>query len=674
MSSSTENVQRLSTRNALFTTCLCLLSAVSAFFLTKYLRFENPTLSSVVLFGAMLFAIRFVLRNETAIARKHVVVSAVFSFLLSLSLVVGFHIEIGDSPYAGLLAENYITPYSKMDLVGFFFIAVEIFILSLSVLLLSDHTLSKSIQMPSNQTDKQPVSCVAKKNAVTIDKRMLILCAILLELVWLPYLFTYWPGFIFGDSVSSISQALGFEQWTNHHPALYTAFISCCLHLGQLLGVGNTGGCAIYSIIQMTFMAFTFSYMANWITSRGRLSWSWGIAITMASGMAPYIATYSIAMWKDPFFSCGIVLLTLFLADGFIFKEEIKASKVQLFALAAILALICFSRNNGVYIVLTTWTALGITLLVQGCKRKICLFDKSIMLIGAAVVVVYYIITGPVYAAVGVNQASKAEGLGVPLNQMARVVAYQGDMSESDRAYMNELLPINLYETTYRPCCTDLLKWDQAFNASALDDSFMKHWLSMGLKNPRAYFDAWSLQTCGFWAINIPEVNEFNNIGGGVPRDSSALTFADIETNASRNQLLQSLFPQDSTPTLPLAVVIWGTFFLFISCLCAHRRIAWTVALVPSLALAGTLVIASPIWYWPRYGAALHFLLPFFIFFSFLLFKNRKKKDPPSRRMSFQVLNKIHLTEKSINRRPAIRQEQAKHLQLVGRENKNHRK
>lgn len=632
MPSSTETAQRLFARNALFTTCFCLLSAVSAFFLAKYLRFENSTLSSILLFGAMLFAARFISQNKAIVARKHVVVSAVFSFLLSLSLVVGFHIEIGDSPYAGLLTENYITPYSKIDLVGFFFIAAEVFILSLSMFLLSERTLPKSIQMSSSQTGKQPVSCVAKKNVVTIDKKILILCVILLELMWLPYLFAYWPGFIFGDSVSSISQALGFEQWTNHHPALYTAFISCCLHLGELLGVGNTGGCAIYSITQMTFMAFTFSYMANWITSRGHLSSFWSIAIAIASGMTPYIATYSIAMWKDPFFSCGIVLLTLFLADRFIFKEEIKASKVRLFSLAAILALICFSRNNGVYIVLATWAALGITLLARGRKRKICLFDKSIMLIGAAVVVVYYIITGPVYAAVGVNQASKAEGLGVPLNQMARVVAYQGDMSESDRAYMNKLLPIDLYETTYRPCCTDLLKWDRAFNASALDDSFMKHWLSMGVKNPRAYFDAWSLQTCGFWAINTPEVNEFDNIAGGSPRDNAALSSLGIQVNQnSQDDFLQRVFPQDSTQTVPLAVVVWAIFFLFLCCLSSRNRITWTIPIIPSLSLAATLTMASPICYWPRYGAALHFLLPFFILLCIMLF-GRQRDD--SRRNS----------------------------------------
>lgn len=48
---------------------------------------------------------------------------------------------------------------------------------------------------------------------------------------------------------------------------------------------------------------------------------------------------------------------------------------------------------------------------------------------------------------------------------------------------------------------------------------------------------------------------------------------------------------------------------LFVRC----GRGKWVLFLVPSLALVGTLVVVSPIWYWPRYGAALQFLIPLYI-------------------------------------------------------------
>ena len=37
------------------------------------------------------------------------------------------------------------------------------------------------------------------------------------------------------------------------------------------------------------------------------------------------------------------------------------------------------------------------------------------------------------------------------------------------------------------------------------------------------------------------------------------------------------------------------------------------LSLAPSLGVALTLVVASPIWYWPRYGAVEQFLIPFYV-------------------------------------------------------------
>ena len=74
---------------------------------------------------------------------------------------------------------------------------------------------------------------------------------------------------------------------------------------------------------------------------------------------------------------------------------------------------------------------------------------------------------------------------------------------------------------------------------------------------------------------------------------------------------LHDVFPQDSR-SIPISVIFWSVAFLSI-CLCLSGRARWVIALVPSLALLGTLIVASPIWYWPRYGAAVQFLIPFYV-------------------------------------------------------------
>lgn len=82
------------------------------------------------------------------------------------------------------------------------------------------------------------------------------------------------------------------------------------------------------------------------------------------------------------------------------------------------------------------------------------------------------VITGPVYSAMGVVPSEDVESVGIPLAQMARVAALDGDMSESDRSYMNELLPLDRYKEVYHPSIIDPLKWNDDFNSDHLKDGF----------------------------------------------------------------------------------------------------------------------------------------------------------------------------------------------------------
>lgn len=123
-----------------------------------------------------------------------------------------------------------------------------------------------------NQEDKDHASnpkeldtAYSNRALTRTSPKQIALFAVIMFAAWMPYLLTYWPGFIFGDTLSSLSQIYGEVAWNNHHPFFYTLFIKCCLGLGTLLGVGNTGGVAIYSLLQMAFMAVCLAYLSQWM-------------------------------------------------------------------------------------------------------------------------------------------------------------------------------------------------------------------------------------------------------------------------------------------------------------------------------------------------------------------------------------------------------------------------
>lgn len=109
-------------------------------------------------------------------------------------------------------------------------------------------------------------------------------------------------------------------------------------------------------MVQMGMMALCFSYMANWIVSRfcfsARLQ-----AITLALlavyfGASSEIASYAVAMWKDPIFSISILIFTIVLINLALFgaagRARFARKRVAWFAFFALN--IVFFRNDGVYI------------------------------------------------------------------------------------------------------------------------------------------------------------------------------------------------------------------------------------------------------------------------------------------------------------------------------------
>lgn len=159
-----------------------------------------------------------------------------------------------------------------------------------------------------------------------------------------------------------------------------------------------------------------------------------------------------------------VVLFTLCLAD-LVWNEgsvSRKAGWIVLFLLSSLGMVLL--RNNGVFVLFAS--ALAVVALGSACHdwKK---YARSI-LCAAMVVLIFTVVTGPVCSALGALPSERSESVGVPLSQMARAAALDGEMSESDRAYLNEIIPIDEYRQLYTPCCTDTLNGLQVSTTSLL--------------------------------------------------------------------------------------------------------------------------------------------------------------------------------------------------------------
>lgn len=529
------------------------------------------------------------------------VISLVFSFVL----VLGAHIRVTEPVIAGGIYENYIEPYSALDVVAFWVMSALVF-----------WVLSVLVQLSCRCRCCAFCEDSPRRNDGDSSIRLLsvALRALVIFLLYLPFFLRYCPGLFFGDTFSSLAQIMGWNPLSNHHPVAFTLMMGVCIKVAGLFGLGPSAGVALLTVLQMACVASTFGYLSIWVTSRLGVSSRWSWLPVAFFGLSRYCALYSVALWKDPLFSCCLVLMVTMLADAVMGKDS-WSSALRLLVFGALSLGVMLLRNNGLYICAALFVVLAIIAVLGRLGRISPMGSGSRLAIPLGIAIAACLaITGPVYSAMGVVPSEDVESAGIPLAQMARVVALDGDMSESDRSYMNELLPLDRYKEVYHPSFIDPLKWNDDFNSDHLKDGFWVHWVSMFLRNPSMYFEAWELQTFGFWAPNVKGADGLpENFLMGAPYN----LVADGEASAGvgfRNLLAPLGDGVDKVIGLNAwsisgAVVFWLLVFSAVL-LVSRGRPRFALPLLPFLLLYGTLFIASPIWYWPRYIVAAQFGLP----------------------------------------------------------------
>lgn len=527
-----------------------------------------------------------------------------YSAAISFSIVLGNHLKVKDQ-YNGTIIDNYVSSYGTIDILHFI---LWFFILFSGLLCLTKLLTSKKTITIKRVLDRKPVTA----QGFFWGGGFLILG------LWFPYILKYYPGFIFSDSLASISEALSLQPLSNRNPVLFTLFLRLCLLVGKSrLTSDITAGCLIFSGIQMSVFAFSMAYLISWIKARFNISLSVCVVLITLSGLYPYYAQNSIAMWKDPFFSSFLIVLTLKLMDSAFFPELIEKVNWKI-SFVVLVLLVLFSRNNGITAILS----LSITLFIwykrnpsSGCSAK---KKKILKLIGLALVG-WIVITVPLYRFAGVRGTPREEKVGMMLNQMARVAALNGKMSEQDKEYLDEILPLDQYKYYYHPCTVDSLKWNERVDITRLYSlRFYKTYASLLIKNPRMYFEAWELESYGFWTVNKPEIIfQTDSISFGAPINMRGINefsvgkyILSIESKLE-NERIAKLLPADSW-SIPLGILNW--LFLYVLIVLHYKgKTAQIIALVPQLGVILGILIGTPICYLPRYELSLQVLLPLLI-------------------------------------------------------------
>lgn len=514
------------------------------------------------------------------------IVVLLFSFMFSAALVFGSNVVYTDLGHK--YDKVYVNDINNKQI--FIFIGVALIVYFLIVLV--SHFLKKygGFVFENKAIDKSK------------NKKIFFITFAIICIAWMPYVLSYYPGTVFSDGFTSINQSL-YTGVDNHHTLLYTYFISIFAHLGKAIG-NMSIAIFIYTIIQFFVMSAVLSYFLVWLLNK-KINKIYVVICLVLFAICPLFPYYAITTWKDTYFSLALLLFILLLID-FIKKDKVIKKNI-IYALTLVF-LICFLRNNGIYIIIFTFACFALFNI-----NKIFNEYRKLTILSVITIFVIYLIQGPLYNLLNLN-TEYVEKIAIPMQQVAAVVSYDGEYKEQEEIISN-IWSLDEIKSSYTPCLADTMKWYlESFNEEYLNEhksEFMKAWSGILKNNVKICLDAYALETLGYWHFgyqssvcyiqdgvwdnfyNVERVDYFEKIFGFSFADivspkhyiSSGLLFWIIVIFAMINLKMNGF-----RKTVPFALLlgIWITIMI-------ATPIAFSLRYVYIFVLAIPLVIVAPL-------------------------------------------------------------------------------
>lgn len=497
--------------------------------------------------------------------------------------------------FTATIEQAYLQPVGKTEIAMVLLLTVFVFFFVRSMfVLLFDGGRHKMVKQLESLLEK-----LCMKHFQVIAFAVLVVCW---SVCWL----TFFPGTGAKDTLAIQSSPLSSSA---QHTLTYNYIMYGLMSLGKLLGGSWFWGVALYTLVQLVFCAWTVSYVLNWMNKRNVPNFL-VICILLFFAFSRIVPNIAIQSIKDTFFSFGLLLFIPLLFDcsetqG---KSLLKRGNLLLFVGATALTILI--RNNGIFVMA------GVAVFVMIVCRK---HWKPVVALCLVAVILPYATDRVLMATVVKREKIAVESLGIPLQQMAAVVAKDGEMTEEEASVMETIMPSEELKARYRPTSTDSLKWGegaQYLNKTWISENknvFLKTWASMLVKNLDIYVEAYLLETLSYW--NVGEPSKAQGLYYTYPQSSSVSLLVEqhrVLPEALHNTLQQYYRINESTESPSGGTLIWLTLFLMMYLICTGQK-RKTLCYLPVVFVWGTVMISAPIAYGFRYLFSLYLACPFLV-------------------------------------------------------------
>lgn len=438
-------------------------------------------------------------------------------------------------------------------------------------------------------------------------------------LLWLPYFLYEYPGIMTPDSINQFEQVLGMVPYSNHHPWAHTMVIKFFYSLGHLFTDDINAALAFYTLFQMCFMAFCVAWLISALQRLGTGNLPC-LLILAFYALVPYHGVFAVTIWKDIPFSGSMLLFTtalLRLLSLFPKNRRSRNRKADIFfTLTAYIVsglMLCLFRTNG-------WYAFLFSLPFFLFAFRHCW--KIMLPVHLVIITAALIIKIPVMNAFHVTQPDFVESVSIPLQQTARVICEDKGLTPEQWNSVHKVIDTTYIQDLYSPGFADnmkeLVRAGNPDYLAANKGEYFRLWLSLGLRYPSVYLQAYIDQTKGYW---YPDTEyAVGNIDGIIANQTGAFSHPIIGGAfvIKTKEILIKL--SDMLPLYGLLTSMGAMFWVFLCCFgisMIKEQPERYILFLPGLAVMMTLFLATPVSSEFRYAYSLAYTLPLYLLIPF---------------------------------------------------------
>lgn len=286
---------------------------------------------------------------------------------------------------------------------------------------------------------------------------------------WIPVYLSCFPGIWNYDTEVELSQFY-LNRYTTHHSFLYSFLLFAFTELGKLLG-GFEIGIAIYTFVQMMFLASCFSYCSNFLY-KIKINKKILFIILVFFTFSPINMVYSVSSLHDTWFAGLFLLFLVYISEMFLLKNSFDSKKFQ--QLVIITSLAALFRSNFLIILLMGLPFIFLITKNIKIRKNLIVMSLCSLLICSGYSFMYKKIYKPI-------PLTLTEAVSLPLHNVASVINnHFEEIEDSEKSLFFDIVPEKAMQH-FSKYTVDPLKQDYnhgfvcIFNENNLKENFMSY-------------------------------------------------------------------------------------------------------------------------------------------------------------------------------------------------------